>query len=123
MWKKTSVGLIQTIDDTRFNYKNRMYDFLLAELKLAAQEYETNLGFMLENGYENFLKSDEVPRKPAKQNSKKIQFMTTCDEELWEKFKAFAKNNNLTLTQAIECSIPYIVFEDCKKEGHRYRIE
>lgn len=108
-------------NSSREKYKNRMYSDILNELRLKAKENHTNLSYLLESGFERILSAGHNISKPLKRNAEKAEFLGTCDRDLLASFKDFAKENKLTLSQAIELSVKYIDANSCKKNADRYK--
>ena len=52
----------------------------------------------------------------------RIEFRTTCDAELLEQLRDYAKRQQLNLNDVIEASVAYINLEDVKDAQYRYRI-
>lgn len=123
MWKLIDGRLIQTVDETRIKYKTRISKTLLDELKETAEKNNSYVGYLLENGFQNLLKTGFVQFDKKKRPKDRVEFRTTCDKELLEQLREFAKNNKLNLNDVIEASITYINLNEIKKEKWRYRIE
>lgn len=60
MWKSVNGRLIQTVDDTRAEYKTRISKSLLTELKKLADEHNTHVGYLLETGFVQILKENYI---------------------------------------------------------------
>lgn len=123
MWKLVNGRLIQTVDSTRAEYKTRISKVLLDELKIMAKENNTHVGYLLENGYENILKGNFIQFDKKKRPKDRVEFRTTCNDEILDQLRIFAKDHKLNLNDVIEASIPYINVDDVKSEKWRYRIE
>ncbi|MEO4055124.1 rRNA methyltransferase [Solibacillus sp. CAU 1738] len=123
MWKKINGRLIQTIDTTRLEYKTRISKTLLDELKKMAKEHNSHIGYLLENGFENLLHENYIVYDKKNRPKDRIEFRTTCDKEILENLRAFAKENKLNLNDVIESSVQHINVDDVKNGKWRYRIE
>ena len=123
MWKLVNGRLIQTFDDTRARYKTRISKALLTNLKQLANEYDTHVGYLLENGFERLLKENYIKFDKKQRPKDRVEFRTTCNEETLEKLKIFAKENELNLNDVIEASSTLINVEEVKASNWRYRIE
>lgn len=123
MWKIHNGKLIQTTDESRIRYKTRMSAAIINSLKQLAEKYDTHIGYLLENGYSNLIESGTIAYDKKNRPKDRIEFRTTCDKELLESLKEFAKQHNLNLNDVIEASVAYINYEDVKHTNWRYRLE
>ncbi|MEK4129853.1 rRNA methyltransferase [Solibacillus sp. FSL W8-0474] len=123
MWKLHNGKLIQTTDETRVRYKTRISAEILNNLKQLAEKYDTHIGYLLENGYSNLIETGTVVFNKQNRPKDRTEFRTTCDKELLESLKNFAKAHELNLNDVIEASVAYINFEDVKHSHWRYRVE
>ncbi|MER2112927.1 MAG: rRNA methyltransferase [Solibacillus isronensis] len=123
MWKIHNGKLIQTTDDSRIRYKTRMSAAIINSLKQLAEKYDTHIGYLLENGYSNLIESGSIVYDKKNRPKDRIEFRTTCDKELLDSLKEFAKDHNLNLNDVIEASVAYINYEDVKHANWRYRVE
>jgi hypothetical protein len=115
--------LLQTIDSSRIKYKTRISKALLDDLKIMADKNNTYVGYLLENGFENILKENAITFDKKNRPKDRVEFRTTCDKELLERLKKFAKDHQLNLNDVIEASVAYINTNDVKQESWRYRVE
>ncbi|MBM7663742.1 hypothetical protein JOC25_000198 [Solibacillus kalamii] len=123
MWKIHNGKLIQTTDESRIRYKTRMSAAIINSLKQLAEKYDTHIGYLLENGYSNLIESGTIAYDKKNRPKDRIEFRTTCDKELLDSLKEFAKQHNLNLNDVIEASVAYINYEDVKHTNWRYRVE
>ncbi|MFC5543128.1 MAG: rRNA methyltransferase [Bacilli bacterium] len=123
MWKLVNGKLLQTIDTSRIKYKTRISKALLDDLKIMADKNNTYVGYLLENGFENILKENAITFDKKNRPKDRVEFRTTCDKELLERLKKFAKDHQLNLNDVIEASVAYINTNDVKQESWRYRVE
>ncbi|MEK5215719.1 rRNA methyltransferase [Psychrobacillus sp. FSL H8-0487] len=123
MWKIVNGKLIQTVDETRTEYKTRISASLIKKLKVKAKESNSHIGYLLENGFENILNESALMYDKKNRPKDRIEFRTTCDKETLESLRLFAKSNKLNLNDVIEASESYINIEDVKNANWRYRIE
>lgn len=123
MWKIHNGKLIQTTDESRIRYKTRMSAAIINSLKQLAEKYDTHIGYLLENGYSNLIESGTIIYDKKNRPKDRIEFRTTCDKELLDSLKEFAKDNSLNLNDVIEASVAYINYEDVKHANWRYRVE
>lgn len=123
MWKIVNGKLIQTVDEARTEYKTRISANLIKKLKLMAEESNSHIGYLLENGFENILNESALIYDKKNRPKDRIEFRTTCDKDTLENLRLFAKSNKLNLNDVIEASIPYIDQNKVKHANWRYRIE
>lgn len=123
MWKLTNGKLVQTTDASRVRYKTRISAAMVEDLKQLAQQHDTHIGYLLENGYSNCLKQGSLTYSKKNRPKDRIEFRTTCDQELLESMKQFAKQLQLNLNDVIEASMAFINTEEVKKVNWRYRVE
>lgn len=123
MWKIHNGKLIQTTDESRIRYKTRMSAAIINSLKQLAEKYDTHIGYLLENGYSNLIESGTIVYDKKNRPKDRIEFRTTCDKELLDSLKEFAKEHSLNLNDVIEASVAYINYEDVKHANWRYRVE
>lgn len=124
MWKTINGRLVHITDTTRKSYKTIISKAMIDELKEVAERHDSTVGFLLENGYEHLLESkEEIVYRKGHRPKDRVEFRTTCDEVIFTKIKALAKENKINLNDLIEYSMQYIKPEEAKKEKHRYRVE
>ncbi|PYF05697.1 rRNA methyltransferase [Ureibacillus chungkukjangi] len=123
MWKSVNGRLIQTVDDTRAEYKTRISKSLLTELKKLADEHNTHVGYLLETGFVQILKENYINFDKKNRPKDRVEFRTTCNKEVLENLRVFAKDNKLNLNDVIEASCNLIDIEQVKDGKWRYRIE
>ncbi|MFC7687031.1 rRNA methyltransferase [Ureibacillus sp. GCM10028918] len=123
MWKLVNGRLIQTIDDSRAEYKTRISKTLLTELKHLANEHNTHVGYLLENGFIKILEENYINYDKKNRPKDRVEFRTTCNKETLECLRIFAKENKLNLNDVIESSIALINIDEVKDGKWRYRIE
>ncbi|MDI7741780.1 rRNA methyltransferase [Lysinibacillus fusiformis] len=123
MWKLVNGKLMQTIDDTRAEYKTRISKTLITKLKQLADEHNTHVGYLLENGFEKILNENYINFDKKNRPKDRVDFRTTCNKETLESLKIFAKENKLNLNDVIEASSALISIDEVKDGKWRYRIE
>lgn len=123
MWKIINHRLVQTTDESRTRYKTRISAALIEQLKQLAADHNTHIGYLLENGYINLLQSETISFNKKNRPKDRVEFRTTCDEQLLVHLKGFAKNQQLNLNDVIEESVKYIQFDEVKNASWRYRVE
>lgn len=60
MWKIHNGRLIQTADESRMRYKTRISAVIVEQLKQMAQDHDTHISYLLENGYSNLLEAGVI---------------------------------------------------------------
>ncbi|ATP40260.1 rRNA methyltransferase [Solibacillus sp. R5-41] len=123
MWKIINHKLVQTTDESRTRYKTRISAALIEQLKELAAEHNTHIGYLLENGYLNLLQGETISYNKKNRPKDRVEFRTTCDEQLLAHLKDFAKQQQLNLNDVIEESVKYIQFDEVKNASWRYRVE
>ncbi|MEG0472367.1 MAG: rRNA methyltransferase [Solibacillus sp.] len=123
MWKVINHKLVQTTDESRTRYKTRISAALIEQLKQLAAEHNTHIGYLLENGYLNLLQNETISYNKKNRPKDRVEFRTTCDEQLLVHLKDFAKHQQLNLNDVIEESVKYIQFNQVKNASWRYRVE
>ena len=123
MWKLINGKLVQSVDESRSEYKTRISAALIQQLKLQAKESNTHIGYLLESGFENILHEDAIIFDKKNRPKDRVDFRTTCDKDMLNKLKIFAKKNTLNLNDVIEASVAYIDKSKVKNADWRYRSE
>ena len=121
MWKLINGKLVQSVDESRSEYKTRISAALIQQLKLQAKESNTHIGYLLESGFENILNEDAIIFDKKNRPKDRVDFRTTCDKDMLNKLKIFAKKNTLNLNDVIEASVAYIDKSKVKNADWRYR--
>jgi hypothetical protein len=123
MWKLVNGKLVQSVDESRSEYKTRISSALIQQLKLQAEESNTHIGYLLESGFESILNEDTIIFDKKNRPKDRVDFRTTCDKDILNKLKIFAKTNTLNLNDVIEASVNYIDKSKVKNIDWRYRTE
>ncbi|QUG41775.1 rRNA methyltransferase [Psychrobacillus sp. INOP01] len=123
MWKVVNGKLIQTVDETRTEYKTRISASLIKKLKIMAEQSNSHISYLLENGFKNILSESAITYDKKNRPKDRVEFRTTCDKDTLASLRLLAKNNKLNLNDVIEASIPYIDQNNVKHANWRYRIE
>lgn len=118
--KAENEKLIQARETSRVRYKTRISKELLDKLKQIAKENDTNVGYMLESGFENILKEDYISFNKKNRPKDRVEFGTSCDGELLERLRVFAKKNKLNLNDVVEASSSMIDLSNTKPNNFRY---
>lgn len=123
MWKIINHKLVQTTDESRIRYKTRISAALIEQLKEMAAMHDTHIGYLLENGFLSLLQKGTISYNKKNRPKDRVEFRTTCDEELLAQLKDFAKSQQLNLNDVIEESVKYIQLDQVKNASWRYRVE
>ena len=123
MWKRTNGRLIQMTDPSRTRFKTYISKNQLEKLERLAAEYDTYVSYLLENGLKNALATENFIFSKKNRLRDKVEFRTTCDKEILEQGRFFAKKHKLNLTDVIQVSVDYIDLTEIKNRDWRYRTE
>lgn len=123
MWKLVDGRLIQTTDTARTNFVTNISQSILEDLRLIAKENNTHVNYLIENGLQSLLSENQISYNKDTRPKDRMAFNTSCDRELLDEVKQFAKTHKLFLNDVIEYSIRFIDIQEVKKSSHRYRIE
>ena len=123
MWKNIKGKLVPVTDETRVRFKTYIAKELLETLDGLAQQEETHVGYLIENGLKNLIADPGFVFDKSKRLRGKTEFRTTCDEEILRQAKELAKRQKLNFTDVIQESIQYIDTNEVKGRNWRYRIE
>lgn len=123
MWKNINGRLIQTTDKSITRYKTYISQSQLNHLGKLAEDYNSHISYLLENGLENIVLDQNFSFCKTKRLKDKVEFKTTCNKEILHQAKDFAKSHKLNFTDIIQCSVNYINLSQIKNKEWRYRIE
>lgn len=123
MWKNINGRLIQTTDKSITRFKTYISQAQLNHLGKLAKDYNTHISYLLENGLKNIIKDTDFIFNKKNRLKDKVEFRTTCNKEILQQAKKFAKTNNLNFTDIIQASVSYINLSEVKSKEWRYRIE
>ena len=123
MWINKNGHLTHSVDKSRTKFKTTISDQLLRQLQEESDKINSNISYLLETGYANLLAMGQIEFNKKNRPKDRRDFRSTCETELYEQLKAFAKANKLNLNDVIETAANYIDPAQAKKENWRYRIE
>ncbi|WP_164668837.1 rRNA methyltransferase [Virgibacillus doumboii] len=123
MWKRGNGRLIHTIDETRIKFRTNISKSILEYLNRLAEEHDTYVNYLLENGLENVLSEEVVHYNKDLRPKDRIQYKTTYDKELLQNVKLFAKDHHLYINDIVEYSVQFIDFDRIKNSSYKNRIE
>jgi len=123
VWKLVDGRLIQTTDTARTNFVTNISQSILEGLRSVAKENNTHVNYLIESGLQSLLLEGQISYNKDSRPKDRIAFNNSCDKELLNEVKQFAKANKLYLNDVIEYSVKFIDVQDAKKSSHRYRIE
>lgn len=123
MWKKINGRLIHMTDTSRVRFKTYISRQQLAHLEDLIEGNDTHLSYLIENGLKNILQDDNFSFNKDHRLKDKIELRTTCDKDILEQGRQFAKHHKLNFTDVIQSSVEYINPAEVKRKNWRYRIE
>jgi len=123
MWKLVDGRLVQTMDTARTNFVTNISQSILEDLRSIAKENNTHVNYLIESGLQRLLSENQISYNKDTRPKDRIAFNNSCDKELLNEVKQFAKEHKLFLNDVIEYSVQFIDVQDAKKSSHRYRIE
>lgn len=123
MWKLVDGRLVQTTDTARTNFVTNISQSILEDLRSVAKENNTHVNYLIESGLQSLLLGDQISYNKDSRPKDRIAFNNSCDKELLNEVKQFAKAHKLYLNDVIEYSVQFIDVQAAKKSSHRYRIE
>lgn len=123
MWKNVNGRLVQMTDDSRVRFKTYISREHLERLNELANTENTHVSYLIENGLKNVILDESFVFNKKSRLKDKVEFRTTCDEEILQSAKEFAKQHKLNFTDVVQASYDYINLSEVKGRGWRYRIE
>ncbi|MGP7815717.1 rRNA methyltransferase [Niallia sp. 01092] len=123
MWKLTNGKLIQETDVARIPFRTNISKVLLKELNELAEENDTHINYLIENGLQYVLSNKSITYNKDLRPKDRIQYKTTYDKELLANLKDFAKQHNLYLNDVIEYSCQFINMDEIKNRSYKHRVE
>ena len=91
MWKNIKGRLVPVTDETRVRFKTYIAKETLVTLEDMAQQEETHVGYLIENGLKNLVADETFVFDKAKRIYGKTEFRTTCDEAVLKQAKEHIK--------------------------------
>ena len=110
-------------DETRIRFKTYIAKEMLEMLNEMAENEETHVGYLIENGLKNLVADPNFVFDKSKRIKDKAEFRTTCDKDILNEAKMLAKRQKLNFTDVIQASIQYIRVNEVKSQSWRHRIE
>lgn len=123
MWKKQNGRLIQTTDESRVKFRTNISQSILNQLQSIADEKDTHVNYLLENGLQNVLAQGIITYNKESRPKDRVQYKTTYDQELLEQVKEFAKQHHLFINDVIEYSVKFIDLVHIKNSSYKHRVE
>lgn len=123
MWKKVYRFFIQTTDKSRVMFKTTISYEILKQLKDLADEQDTYINYLLENGIKKVIEDDYIQYNKTLRLKDRVQYKTTYDKQLLKKLKQFAADHKLFINDVIEYIVNYINPTKARKREYRSRIE
>lgn len=123
MWKKGKDRLIPVTDPTRKSFKTYISNQQLKYLYEMAEQYDTHIAYLLENGLNNLIKDNSFYFDKTQRLRDKVEFRTTCSKETLVIAQNIAKDHKLNFTDIIQAAVNYIEPSKVKNKSWRSRIE
>lgn len=123
MWKNVNGRMIQLTDPTRIKFRTNISKTILENLKELADQHDTHINYLLENGIQNVLQQDYISFNKKLRPKDRVQYKTTYDQELLNQLKTFAKKNDVFINDVIEYSVAYIEYDAIKNSSYKHRVE
>ena len=124
MWVSKGGRTIHAVDTSRHQYKTNLDRNIIDELRRMANTYNSNVSYLLENGFENMLQEDYSYQLNAPKNrSNRKQILLTMDSGLHDELEKLAAELGVKKNVLLETAFFFIKPEDAKKDKHRYRTE
>lgn len=123
MWKKQNGRLIQTTDESRGKFRTNISQSILNQLQFIADEKDTHVNYLLENGLQNVLSQGVITYNKESRPKDRVQYKTTYDQELLNQVKEFAKQHHLFINDVIEYSVNFIDLKHIKNSSYKHRVE
>ena len=99
----------QVVDkSSRTEYKMRISKAILVDLKRLAAQNKTYVCSLLENGFKNLLRKEDI-QFHVNRPKDRVEFRTTCDTNILMQIRKFAKDHNMRLNDVIEESTTHIM--------------
>ena len=123
MWKNANGKLIHVTDVTREKFRTNISKAILEWLGALAEENDTHVNYLIENGLENLLNDGFITYNKKARPTDRTQYKTTYDKNLLAAARKFAADHGLFVNDVIEYSVSYIDLDNCKDKTHKSRIE
>lgn len=123
VWKMNKNGLIHTTDENRANIKTRIYAKDMVILERIAEERDTTISYLLENGLENMFQKDDIVYDGKTRNKAKVYFKGNIDKELISKVREAAEKHDVKITNVFCEAVHHIELDKVKHKSWAYRIE
>ena len=123
MWKNINGRLVHVADPARVRFKTYISQRQLQVLEDLCADADTHISYLLENGFQNLLRDKSFVFLKKNRLKDKVEFRTTCDQEVLEKAKAFAREHKLNFTDVVQEAVGYVDISEVKRKSWRHRIE
>lgn len=123
VWKKSKHGLIHTTDVEREDIKTRIKTTELNKLIKIAEERQSTVSYLLENGLENMFKMEGITYEKNTRSPGKEYFKARINKELADKVRETADEHDVKITNIFDEAIKYIEPSQAKHKSWAYRIE
>ena len=123
MWQNINGHLVQTTDKSRVMFKTTISYEILEQLKDLADEHDTHVNYLLENGIKKVIEDDYIQYNKSLRPKDRVQYKSMYDKELLKTLREFAANHELFINDVIEYSVKFINPDQVPKKEFRNRIE
>ncbi|MFK4997914.1 hypothetical protein ACI2OX_12150 [Bacillus sp. N9] len=107
-WKIIDGKLVLQNLGPKVSFRTNISQTILESLKVKAQEYDTYINHLLENGLMRMLAKSDIKFNEISKPLDRIQYKTTYDKELLAAVKNYAKQHDLFINDIIEYSVQFI---------------
>jgi hypothetical protein len=108
LWDRKDGKLIHRITSSRKSFRTNISKSLLESISVNADEKNTRINYLLEDGMKNLLKQEIISFNKFERPKDRVQYKTTYDDKLLAEVKLFAKKNNMYINDVIEYSTRFI---------------
>lgn len=123
MWKNINGRLVHVADPSRVRFKTYISQRQLQVLEELCADADTHISYLLENGFQNLLRDESFVFLKKSRLKDKVEFRTTCDQEILEQAKALARAHKLNFTDIVQAAVDYVDISEAKCKSWRHRIE
>lgn len=123
MWINKNGELHHVTDESRVMFNTTISRQIMIKLENMADEYDTHINYLIENGLMNVLNIGEIHYNKKQRPKDRKPYRTTYYDKLLELIETFAMKNGLRVNDVIEYSFDFIDPEQVSKKSRRFRIE
>lgn len=123
MWISKNGELHHVTDETRVSFTTTISKALLDKVEQMANEHNTHINYLIENGLVNVLNRGEIFYNKKLRPKDRKRYGTSYNDKLLDLVETFAMKNGLRINDVIEYSIDFIEPAKVSDRSRRYRIE